>query len=231
MLNYMSRSAAFCVLLGQLLPGSVEAAESQVKAPVKGQFEPEALAFESEFDVGVFAGLSQPLVLGGGNLQFELIYGRFVFDYSHGFSLELPASGAAAEQGLAIHLPFSTGLGLGYRFTRSFDLRFEPKWHQFSIRQGGDPSAQQVARYQTVTLGVGAYYSYRPFRESTGFSRGFTLQGSIRAWPNVWSSLANGEVGYENTTTGRRERHEVANIGIANTPMLVNLGIGYHFGL
>jgi hypothetical protein len=51
----------------------------------------------------------------------------------------------------------------------------------------------------------------------------------VRYWPNVASTLDDDEVAYMNQTTGATETHQAANIGIANTPIIVNLSVGYVF--
>ncbi len=177
--------------------------------------------------VGLLAGLLQPLATDGYNIQLDARYRRFVFDYSHGWSLDLPVVGEAERQGLGIHLPYSTGMGLGYKLTKAWDLRFEPKLHKFEIHQDG----RDVARYRTVTLGAGAYYTYRPFEHSHNAARGITMAASVRYWRNVWSELGSDGVAYVSSKTGAQEVHETSNIGIANTPWILNVSVGYVFDL
>lgn len=179
--------------------------------------------------IGILAGMLQPIATDGWNLQLEARYGRFVFDYSHGWSLDIPVVGDAKEQKLALHLPYSTGMGFGYKLSESLDLRFEPKLHRFEV--GYEDEGSTLVSYRTVTLGAGAYYSYKPFRNRTDASRGITLTASVRYWQNVWSSLDDGGFAYENMRTGASEVHETSNIGIANTPVIVNLSVGYVFQL
>ena len=127
------------------------------------------VAMEDTREVGLLAGLVQ-VAAGGANLQLEATYGRFVFDYSHGWSLEPPVAGEQKDQALALRLPWTTGFGVGYRFTRRFDVRFEPKLHKFDVFFDGDrmTSTNRITSYRTATLGFGAYYKYRPFESSTG---------------------------------------------------------------
>lgn len=185
-------------------------------------------SWERGRELGVLAGMIQPIVVDGGNLQLEGRYGRFVFDYSHGWSLDIPPVGDAKDQGLAMHVPYSTGMGLGYKLFEELDIRFEPKLHKFEISYDG---GQDIVTYKTVTLGLGAYYSYRPFKNSNHFVKGITLAGSVRYWQNVWSSLDDDRYRYDNMETGRSEVHEAANIGIGNTPIIVNVSVGYVFSL
>ena len=183
-----------------------------------------------ETEIGVVAGLMQPLAIDGGNLQLEATVGRFVFDYSHGWSLDLPAVGDVEDQKLALHLPYSTGFGVGYQLTEALDLRFEPKLHGFEVLYDDGPQAgSEVASYRTVTLGFGAYYKWHPFSQSDGAARGITVAPSVRAWPNVWSSLDDDRIAYESSITGQSEVHEASNIGLGNSPFIVNVSVGYLF--
>jgi hypothetical protein len=182
--------------------------------------------------IGLLAGVLQPIALRGGNVQFEFIWGRLVVDYSHGFALNIPAAGDAKEQGLSYYLPYSTGLGIGYRFFDSFDLRFEPKLHYFQVNyDGGVADGQRVVSYQTLTLGLGAYYSWRPFDDSSNAAKGITIIPSFRVWPTVWSSLDDNKFEYYNQNTESFEEHQAAPIGIAGTPILANVSVGYAFDL
>ena len=61
--------------------------------------------------------------------------------------------------------------------------------------------------------------------------RGLAHSLSLRVWPRIHSTLAGGRLEYANETTGRTETHRAANIGIANTPVILNLSVGYAFGL
>ena len=91
--------------------------------------------------VSVLAGLIQPLVLKGGNIEVTYFTKRMSFDYSHGFLLSLSGAtmvGDAKDQKLAYHLPYSTGFGIGYRFTSFFDVRVEPKIHSWEVYYDGE---------------------------------------------------------------------------------------------
>ena len=178
-------------------------------------------------------GLQQPLILGGGNVEINYFTKRMSFDYSHGFSLDLPVAGAFKDNRLALHLPYTTGFGVGYRFTSFFDVRFEPKLHSWEVYADGvdQSSANRISAFRTVTLGVGAYYRYMPFRNSPSpFLQGITTSSSIRYWQNVGSSQPDNTFSCTNKATGKTEVLKVPNIGIANTPLIVNIAVGYTFG-
>jgi hypothetical protein len=91
--------------------------------------------------VSILAGLIQPMVLKGGNVEVTYFTKRMSFDYSHGFLLNMSGGtmvGDAKSQQLAYHLPYSTGFGIGYRFTSFFDVRVEPKIHSWEVYYAGE---------------------------------------------------------------------------------------------
>ncbi len=186
-------------------------------------------------EVALLAGLIQPTMLQGGNVEVDFYTRKMVFNYSHGFSLDLDSKhgttvGDAKSQGLALHLPYSTGFGVGYRVKRYFDVRLEPKIHRFQVYYDGSDrrnAANEVADYRTVTIGLGAYFRWKPFEKKHNALKGIFTSTSIRYWQNVWSSLDGNQVTYMNRTTDQPETHQAANIGIANTPFLFNIGLGY----
>jgi hypothetical protein len=182
---------------------------------------------------GIIAGVIQPTVLSGGNIEATYFTKRMSFDYSHGFSLDPPAVGAFNDQNLALHLPYSTGFGIGYRFTSFLDLRFEPKLHSWEIydKDAKQTEANRIVDFRTVTLGFGLYYRYFPFRNSENkFLQGITTATSIRYWQNVNTTLDNDEFTYTNQRSGKSETLKAPNIGLANTPVIFNIGVGYTFG-
>jgi hypothetical protein len=190
-----------------------------------------AWAEMSHPELALLTGLIQPLLLGGGNLELDLYWGRLVIGYSHGFLLNLQGDtvvGEAAQQGLAFHLPYSTGLSVGYRFLPWLDARLEGKVHRFEVRDEGTGTPR--FDYTTVTLGVGVYAQYHPFRDfgvqADEWLGGFLILCSVRYWPNLWTSLPNDEIDYDHPLLGEVEHH-AANIGIANTPLIVNVSVGY----
>lgn len=181
--------------------------------------------------VNVLFGLNQPL-LNGFNIEVNLFYKRFAFDYSHGVSLNLgneTLSGDYAEQGLAIHIPYTTGFGIGYRFNDWLNLRVEPKWHRFEVYYGGDAQVEDnlIGAYNTFSLGLGGYANVRPFKHARSFVKGFMISPSVRWWPKLNSSLENDAFSYENRRTGQSETHEALEVGIADTPLIVNISVGY----
>lgn len=176
-------------------------------------------------------GLNQPL-LGGFNVEGNLFYKRLVFDYSHGISLNLGNNamvGEAARQDLAVHIPYTTGFGIGYRLNEWLNFRVEPKWHRFELYYEGEQQIPEnlIRAYNTFTLGLGAYGNIRPFQHKESFLKGFMIAPSVRWWPNVSSSLEDNSFSYENLRTGQSEVHEALSVGLANTPLIVNVSVGY----
>lgn len=187
----------------------------------------------------LLAGLLQPTMLQGGNIEVDFYTKKMVFNYSHGFSLDLDNKhgttvGDAKSQKLALHLPYSTGFGMGYRVTRFFDVRLEPKLHRFQVYYDGSERSQstnEIADYRTVTMGIGAYFRWKPFEKQHNVLKGIFTSTSVRYWQNVWSSLEGDQITYMNRSTDRLETHKAANIGIANTPFLFNIAVGYSIPL
>lgn len=188
--------------------------------------------------VAINAGLLQPLVLGGANLEVDVRWRHLVLAYSHGWSLELTdrLGDEMTRQHVTLHVPYTTGVGVGGTYPlpalRSLvDVRLEAKVHRFSAEYGSTDglSRTRLADYRTVTLGAGVYWTLVPFRGRAGALRGLDLSASVRYWPTVATSLAGDARTYFNATTGRDETHHAANIGIANTPLIVNVSVGYLF--
>ncbi len=182
----------------------------------------------------LLAGTIQPFLLQGGNAELDFYLPKMVFNYSHGFSLEMESAsgttvGEAKRQSVAYHLPYSTGFGIGYRLSRYFDVRFEPKLHRFEAYYDGTDrkvSENRISSYTTATLGIGAYFRWKPFEKQHNFLKGIFTSTSLRYWQNVWTSL-NNKTEYNNRVTGKNETLKAANIGIANTPFLFNIALGY----
>jgi hypothetical protein len=192
---------------------------------------------EKDREIVFLAGTIQPLLLQGGNVEVDFYTPKMVFNYSHGFSLELESKagttvGEVKEQSVAYHLPYSTGFGVGYRLNKYFDIRFEPKLHKFEAYYDGtarEEAVNQIVDYSTVTFGIGAYFRWKPFEKQDNFLKGIFTSTSIRYWQNVWSSLDHNEFKYFNDISMQNETLKASNIGIANTPFLFNVALGYSF--
>ncbi|MGH1338508.1 MAG: hypothetical protein ACRBFS_20500 [Aureispira sp.] len=74
------------------------------------------------------------------------------------------------------------------------------------------------------------YFNWRPFKKMKNALNGIMISPSIRYWPTISSSLEGGSFSYYNKVTEHQETHDVLEVGIANTPLMVNLSIGYSFG-
>jgi hypothetical protein len=193
--------------------------------------EKKELLYSNKFSL--LFGTLQPTALKGFNVEVNYTTKRIIFDYSHGVSLDPPTVGDFKNQKIALHLPYSTGFGIGYRFTSFFDIRFEPKLHAWEVYNEGDTQNEntKIKDFETFTLGIGAYYRYMPFKNSNNkLLQGITTSTSIRYWQNVGTTLSNDEFSYLNKSTNKTETLKAPNIGIANSPILFNIGIGYTFG-
>ncbi len=182
--------------------------------------------------VNIVFGLSQ-LSLGGYNVEGNIMFKRFIFDYSHGVSLnmnnEFLEEGPDKANGLDIHIPWTTGFGLGYRFTNWLNVRAEPKWHKFELYDGGAMQVSEniLGEYTTFTLGLGAYANLRPFKNANNFLKGIMIVPNVRWWPKVGSSLDNDSLSISTNRDDQEIIHVAREIGIANTPFFINASIGY----
>ena len=182
--------------------------------------------------VNLVFGIGQ-LTLNGFNVEGNLFYKRLAFDYSHGVSLDLAGNnledGPEKEQGLVIHLPYTTGFGIGYRFNNWLNLRVEPKWHNYELYYENDLQNEEslIADYTTFTLGLGLYANLRPFKKQNNFLKGIMIAPNLRWWPKVSSSLTDDQLSYFNRNTQQQEIHTAREIGFGNTAFFANLSLGY----
>jgi hypothetical protein len=182
--------------------------------------------------VSVVFGLNQPIVVRGFNFEVNYWMKKFVIDYSHGFGLKFKGnlvSDEAKKQQLNFNVTNSLGIGFGYRFTKNFNIRIEPKLHIWEMYYNDQFGLNKITTYTTYTLGLGTYYKWQPFEKKLNLLNGLTIVPSIRWWPNIASTLSNNKFIYQNQKTGKTETINANNIGIANTPFFANVSIGYTF--
>ena len=187
--------------------------------------------------VAILFGLSQPLLVSGFNIEANYVHNRFIFDYSHGVSLDFSGNllpDYLLNQKVVVHLPFSTGFGIGYRFTEWLNLRVEPKWHRFEFYYDGE--AQTAVNRIAVdannySIGLGLYGFFQPFKKKENMLQGMSIAPSIRFWPTIASSFQNDVFKYENKYTGQTEELKSLGSGIGFSPLIINVSIGYTFNL
>jgi hypothetical protein len=195
-------------------------------------FTAKAQAWKSEERVNILFGISQMLV-SGFNVEGNFIYHRFIFDYSHGVSLDFSGNTVTPElraEGLAVHMPWTTGFGLGYRITDWINVRLEPKFHKFEFYYDGDPqiSETRIYSYNTFSLGIGVYGAWLPFKHKNNFLKGIMISPSIRYWPTV-SSTRDPNFTYCNKNTMQMEHIPALDPGVGFKPIVYNISIGYSF--
>ncbi|NMH29190.1 hypothetical protein [Flavobacterium silvaticum] len=182
----------------------------------------------------ILFGLNQPIVLRGFNFEVNYSTNKWIFDYSHGIGLHVDGNtlgDSYEKQQLDFRISHSAGFGIGYRLTESFNIRFEPKVHFYETYYTGDAqkSPNSLADFTTYTLGIGAYYNWLPFENRENWLKGITVVPSVRYWQKIDSTLPNNEFSYFNTRTNATERFKAPNIGIANSPVVLNISVGYSF--
>ena len=177
-------------------------------------------------------GLNQPIVTNGFNVEVNYWIKNFVIDYSHGFGLQFRdnlTTKEAKRQRLQFNIKHSLGIGFGYRITKNFNIRIEPKLHIWDMYYDDQFKSNKITTYNTFTLGLGAYYKWQPFEKQENLLKGLTVVPSFRWWPNVSTTLKDNKYVYANEKTKNIETINANNIGISNTPFFANISIGYTF--
>ena len=167
----------------------------------------------------LLAGLAQPVIGHGVNVAGTYFTRKFTFEYSHGMFLTYRGAFATDKQIASIYALYSTGLGVGYRFTRYLDIRAEAKNHRFTAHLNNT----QSVTYTNSDLGAGAYYRIYPFRRQAGWFSGLVIEPSVRYWQHIYSTLPDGQVSYI-TNDGSPAIHRPHNFGLFG-----NISIGYTF--
>lgn len=140
-------------------------------------------------------GLLQPFVFHGSNIEVDYLTEHWVFEYSHGMNLKISdfkqaLTQSEQDQNLSLQAFYSTGFGIGYRFTEEWNLRLEFKEHRFEVKH---PSGESIT-YTNSDIGIGAYYFWKPLNH-------LMIIPSLRYWPTLTSTLsrdgylfANGDI-------------------------------------
>jgi hypothetical protein len=189
--------------------------------------------WKTENKVNVLFGLNQ-ILLHGFNVEGNFVHNRLIFDYSHGVSLDFNSSEVTSElrkQGVVVHMPWTTGCGIGYRLTEWINIRVEPKYHRFEFYYDNEPQNKSnlITAYNTFTLGVGLYGSYLPFKKTNNFMKGIIVSPSIRYWPTAYSTLKDNKFTYYNKNTDAVEEIKTVDPGLNLTPLILNVSIGYSY--
>jgi hypothetical protein len=190
--------------------------------------------WQTEKRFNVLFGLSQPLVAHGFNVELNYVDRRFIFDFSQGVGLTFSGNAlppSLEKQGVEMHMPWTTGFGIGYRFTNWINLRVEPKWHrfEFNYENGQQLKSNEITSYNTVTLGLGLYGCYLPFKKKTNALKGIMVSPSLRYWPTMYSTLPGNSYSYFNQATHTVQEIKTYGPGIQLSPWIVNISIGYSF--
>lgn len=193
--------------------------------------------WKTDRKISVLTGLSQLLIVKGSNIEANYIHNRLIFDYSHGTSLDFDKNLVTDElkvQGVVVHMPFSTGFGIGYRFTEWLNLRVEPKWHRFEFYYDGETQNETnriAVDANNYSIGLGLYTFFQPFKKKDNALKGITIAPSVRFWPTVASSFTDNKFVYQNKNTGKQEELKTLASGVGFTPLIINVSIGYTFDL
>ena len=193
-------------------------------------FNAHAQDWKTEKKINVLFGGTQ-LLVHGFNYEFNYVNRRLIVDFSHGVSLLFKDGTVPNElrtQGVEVRMPWTIGGGVGYRLTEWVNIRVEPKWHRFEFYYENGQPGDQIATYNTFTLGVGVYGSYQPFKKKENFLKGIMIAPSIRYWPTLSASKEN-NFSYYNQSTGSNEAIKTYGPGIGLTALILNVSFGYTF--
>lgn len=195
---------------------------------LKAQDKTERKQFPYSNRFSIQTGLLQDILLNGQNIVLAYTAQRWVFDWSHGNSLDFKSGHHFKNnegynmQKLDVKMPWTTGPSIGYRITTFFNVRAEFKAHRNKLMY--ENTNTSIVSYTTYTVGLGAFYSWYPFKKKENWLDGICIEPVVRFWPTVGSSLAD-NYQYENKLTGKRETIESYELG-----WLANINIGYTFG-
>ncbi|MEO1485020.1 MAG: hypothetical protein AAFU57_04690 [Bacteroidota bacterium] len=174
------------------------------------------LRYSNKFTIGT--DLAQPFILGGLNLNGTYTTNRWIFDYSHGIGLEIPDFIKTDEQenlNAHIEIPWTTGPGVGYRWTDNLDTRIDFKAHRTEVNL---LNGQQELEYTQFTMGPGVYYRFY-----LGTNTGFGLEASAR----YWFDLGNTQDGLNGDDFQFSDNNDVTQSFDTN----INSGVGVNVAL
>jgi hypothetical protein len=210
-------------LISARAPAAEATDHSTLAAPASAGEAPAPLAASRPAEarlrqVGVNFGLLQ-LALGGFNVAAEFRYRRLWLEYSHGMELSLNdvggsgLSSAERRQDLHVYVPYTTGFGVGVTLVDELWLGVEFKDHRYEVNAPGGAAAA----YNTYS--IGPVLGYKLF-----VTRGLFVNGYLRYWPTVASSLEGGKVTLDGTNGP--VVHEAHDWGV-----FANVSIGYAFDI
>jgi hypothetical protein len=127
-------------------------------------------------------GLLQPIVMHGLNAALDLRYRRLIMSYSHGAGLDATRFVSAREKaaGVQLHMPWSTGGGVGMVLIDELWVLADLKVHHFELQ-----TQHEHASYTNVTVGGELGWRYFVWK-------GLNVGLVVRYWPNVHSSAGSG---------------------------------------
>jgi hypothetical protein len=167
--------------------------------------------------IGIMAGLTQPILFGGGNLEVEYMTRNFVFAWSHGAGLNISQfepslTKAEADAKLKLRMPWTTGPSVGYRLTNRLHATLDVKLHSLRASLPGG----NVTSYRVTTVGPAVTY-IQPI------GRRFFIAPMLRWWPTVNNTLTDDKVALRGAN-GASVTHQAFELGF-----VPNLKVGYRF--
>ena len=166
----------------------------------------------------LLTGLTQPLLLKGGNLALNYTFQNgFVVETSWGFSLDYDSLLTDDEKAQyeSIRSPLTGGFGFGFMPMKNLKILWEPKFTQFAIKT----KAGEEFDYTTYSAGFGVYYDILLWDR-------FVIQPAIKYWPRLSSTLDGNQKTFVDKN-GVTQTHDARPPG--NEGVIYNVSIGYAF--
>ncbi|MCE3009628.1 MAG: hypothetical protein LW875_03330 [Proteobacteria bacterium] len=172
---------------------------------------------EPKQGLSVAAGLTQPLLFQGANIEIAYKTGRMMYEFSNGFNLKLhkfesSLTSEEKDEKLKLTLPWTTGIAVGYFLTDTIALALEASAHRYDVEIPGG----EKASYTTYSVGPGLFYTKH-------FGENFFIQPVLRYWPNVGSSEDGDKVGIKRANNSTYD-HQVHEFGL-----FANIRAGWTF--
>ncbi|QJR36409.1 hypothetical protein [Gemmatimonas groenlandica] len=165
----------------------------------------------------VMAGLSQPILFGGGNVEVEYLTRNFVVGWSHGAALQIDrfesgVSDADKAEQATLRMPWTTGPSLGYRITNRLNVTLDLKAHRVKASLPGGSATS----YSVYTVGPAVGYN-QPIGQR------WFIQPLLRWWPTVGTSLTD-DTAPLRRADGSLYQHKALDLGF-----VPNVKIGFRF--
>jgi len=184
--------------------------------------------------LGINLGINTIILADAYSMEANYTHKRMIFSLNYIASLDHEGSGLIEEissQKVALHNPYVTGFGFGFKFTNWLNARIEPRWsrYQFYYETDNQKTDKPFLTYNTFSCGFGIHAFLKPFGKRDNALKGIAIIPRFNFWPNITNSRKGADYEYFNTATGKLEVIPVLPVGIFQTPFIGEIAIGYFF--